>query len=613
MEDSSQESKQNYLRENILDKGYDATTFINFLKSKKGEKGEDISNWSMPDLQEVVQEFISKMNIPQNQIIEQNHPGEANQIKPLITQQNPQINQINLISPENNQQISQTNPDINQQIPQINQINPQNNQTNLQENQNQNNENLGAFKEEDFGIIIPDFIECRKSEITELSKYKNIEIKVSDPKKVDKGFFSKAYIDFEIKTNPCNFIVRRQHAEFVWLRERLSVIFNTNILPRLPKKGKVNGDPHLQKRMRNLEKFLYYLTKDPLIKSSQILLDFLSIDKEEEYNTKKKIYNKMRSPNEFNDIKSIDGKARLKITDKKEKNIEDIKNNASFNETSFKKLNQNFKIFKEEMNTVISRVLSFSPLFDKLIKTSNNFLEDNIIIESYKQMKNLFNSWADILKKQSSFFCNGIKEYLKIMGGNYHHLRELAQFVETQKYNYYKISKGLISKKMELYRKGDTSNWQLDINDRNKIGEFSKDRLSSYKKICYKDTVNAIKSKEKYGYYLNRLISEYVRMRNINAYENKDKVKQFSKKQGQIMSEYFKKMGEIILIIDGCMINDAGENFIETSSDQIKDDNNRGNNNINQQQEPINEENVKEENTNDNDNRILEKEENNNI
>ena len=553
MEDSTQEDKQNYLRENILEKGYDVNMFINYLKSQKGEEGADISNWSMSGLQKVVQDFVNLHK----------------------------VNQMDQSEEKNN---------INN--PQINQVIDKNNNINQQNNQPQNIENLGSLKEEDFGITISDNIECRKSETTELCKYKDLEITVSDPKKVDKGFFSKAYIDFEIKTNPCNLIVRRQHAEFVWLRERLSVIFNTHILPRLPKKGKVNGDPHIQKRMRNLEKFLYYLTKDPLIKSSQILFDFLSIDKEEEYNKRKKIYNKMRTPNEFSEIKSIDGKTRLKITEIKEKNIENIRDNAAFNETALKKFNQNFKVFREEMNTVISRVHSFSPLFDKLIKISSNFSEDNIIVESYRQMQNMFNSWADILKRQNSFFCNDIKEYLKIISGNYHYIRDLAQNVENIKYSYYKISKNLMSKKMELFRKGDTSSWQLDINDKNKVGEFSKDRLTSYKKICYKDTVNAIKSKEKYGYYLNRLISEYVRMRNINAFENKDKVRQFSKKQGQIMSEYFKKMGEIIIVIDGCMINDAGENLMEQPSDQFLYVNKIENNNDIQQDQIIKEDNV---------------------
>jgi hypothetical protein len=34
-DDASQEEKQNYLRENILEKGYDANAFVAFLKTKK--------------------------------------------------------------------------------------------------------------------------------------------------------------------------------------------------------------------------------------------------------------------------------------------------------------------------------------------------------------------------------------------------------------------------------------------------------------------------------------------------------------------------------------------------------------------------------------------------
>ena len=559
MEEVSTQDKQNYLRENILEKGYDAAQFINFLKYKKGgEEGEDISNWSMPDLENVVNEFISL--------------SSSNSLPPEVFLPEQPNNQNN--TQINNQIDNQINIKANQ-INQTNQINEQNNQNQSQNQiQNQNNENLQGLKEEDFGLVIPDFIECRKSETTELCKYHQLEITVNDPKKVDKGFFSKAYIDFAITTNPIKLTVRRQHAEFVWLRERLSVIFNTNILPRLPKKGKVKEDPHIQKRMRNLEKFLNFLVKDPLIKSSQILYDFLSIDNEEEYNKRKKIYNKMRTPNDFKEIKSIDGKTKIKISENKEDNIENIRDLAAFNETALKKFNQNFKELRLEMNTIINRIFSFSPLFDKLIKISTNYLEDNAIIESYKQMQNLFNSWGDILKKQNSFFLTDVKEYLKFLSGNYHHLRDLVQEVETQKTNYYKLSRNLMSKKMDLFRKGDTSSWQLDVNDRNNLSSFSKDRVASYKKICFKETNNVIKYKEKYGYYLNRLISEYVRMKNINAYENKEKVKQFSKKEGQIASEYFKKMGEILIIMDGCNLNINPDDVIFKKLDYGNEDNN---------------------------------------
>jgi hypothetical protein len=167
-------------------------------------------------------------------------------------------------------------------------------------------------------------------------------------------------------------------------------------------------------------------------------------------------------------------------------------------------------------------------------------------------MKNIFNTWADVLKKQNSFFFNDVKEYLKLLSGNYHHLRDLVQFVETIKLNYTKVSKNLMNKKSELFRKQDISGWQLDENDKKNIGDFYSDRLASYKKICFKETNNVIKIKEKYGYHLNKMISEYQRLRNINTIENKEKIIQFSKKQSQISSDYFKIMGEIIGIMEDC-------------------------------------------------------------
>ena len=48
MSDSTEE-KQNFLREKILEKGYDTNQFVQFLINKKGENGADVSVWTMSD------------------------------------------------------------------------------------------------------------------------------------------------------------------------------------------------------------------------------------------------------------------------------------------------------------------------------------------------------------------------------------------------------------------------------------------------------------------------------------------------------------------------------------------------------------------------------------
>lgn len=51
MEDTT-EAKQNYLREEIIDKKYDPEAFIGYMGEQR-ENGADINIWSYADLQEV--------------------------------------------------------------------------------------------------------------------------------------------------------------------------------------------------------------------------------------------------------------------------------------------------------------------------------------------------------------------------------------------------------------------------------------------------------------------------------------------------------------------------------------------------------------------------------
>ena len=60
---NSVEEKQNYLRENIIEKGYDPNEFVEFAESKKGENAKDINHWRLPSLIVTVEEF-KKMNLP---------------------------------------------------------------------------------------------------------------------------------------------------------------------------------------------------------------------------------------------------------------------------------------------------------------------------------------------------------------------------------------------------------------------------------------------------------------------------------------------------------------------------------------------------------------------
>ena len=542
MEDNLEE-KQNYLRENILDKGYDTNKFVDFLKNKKGDEGADVSNWTMEDLKIVVKEFISSINNNQNK-------GNSNESKPIYVPSS--------------------------------------------SNKNSKNSEGNRIKDEEFGIVIEDYINCQKSEESGLSKFDNVKIEIKSFKKVEKGIFSKNYFTYLIETSPLDLKANRRYSDFEWLKERLSVIFNTSVLPRLSKKGKIDEERKIKRRMRYLEKFLNFLLKDPLIRNSNILFDFLSLETEEEFHKAKKLYDKMKTPSDLKDFKTPLGKVKIILNNEKEKYVDHIRDNVALNDSLLKKLDENFKALKEEMNTVFCRIVSFCPLFDKLIKISTKYCDNKTTIESYKQIKKLLEAWANNIRKQNAFFFIDVKEYFKFLGGNYRHLKELVQVVENHKTNYYKNAKSLIAKKLDLFKKQEAANWQLDVADRNNLVNFYNQKEIAYKKICFKETNNMIRMKEKYGYYVNRIISEFERMRNICAFETKEKTLNYSQKEQQIFSSYIKIMKEIVGVMDGCTVEKYKDNEIEVPqfidptieiSDNYDNNNQQQNNNDNYDEE----------------------------
>ena len=58
--------KQKFLRVNILEKGYEAEDFMDFLEQKGGKRGLDLNNWKMKELSGVVGEFQKRYQ-PVNQ------------------------------------------------------------------------------------------------------------------------------------------------------------------------------------------------------------------------------------------------------------------------------------------------------------------------------------------------------------------------------------------------------------------------------------------------------------------------------------------------------------------------------------------------------------------
>ena len=95
--------------------------------------------------------------------------------------------------------------------------------------------------------------------------------------------------------------------------------------------------------MRSLEKFINGLLIHPLIKNSQILFDFLSIQNDSDFNKKKKKYGKITAPTHVGEIKTLEGDIKISISKEKEMYLKNIQDNCYLNEELLQKVTKAYK------------------------------------------------------------------------------------------------------------------------------------------------------------------------------------------------------------------------------------------------------------------------------
>ena len=614
----SDEEKQNYLRVNILEKGYEAEDFVAFLTTKKGEEGVNLSNWTLNELQGLVQEYIlthPKQNVQGgndiNNFQQNNNPLQ----NPLQTQNfnmapnlnldmnNNMNNNMNLnmnmginmgMNPNMNMAMNNNmNMDMNQNMNMgmdNNMINPQfqgNFNPNMPYSPDPGLLNVPEESTDIYGLTNLDTILCSISEKTELSKYDAIHIEMTLGEKIPGTLFSKAYMTYIITTSPLNLKVRRRYSDFEWLRQTLLNFYSSSVIPPIPKKNKIGGDrfdeTFLIKRMRNLEKFLNALMDDPVIKSSQIIFDFLSIEEDNKFNEKKKYYNNFKSPLYLRDYKSPTGKLDITLNEEREIYYQNIKDHTELNFELLTKLNKNLKLLNSEMMVVVNRMNEISKNCEELFLNSVKYCDVNEIKICYYQLNDMFKFWSTALKKQASVININIREYFKYTKNTFRSMKELVNVVDNYKQNYYKSKRALIAKKEDLFKKSDISKWDLGPNKGMSVVTLLKDKSVALPKMLCNETNAVINLKQIYGYYLNSATKEYERIRKIISFGHRHNVSENAKKEITIISELFKNITEIAVGSPKYNINNIEKEMNQdfNNASENTTDNSINNNNVN--------------------------------
>ena len=480
------EQKQNYLRINILERGYDAEQFMTFLQTKKGDLGLDLNNWSINELTLAVQEFMILQN---SQNIIMNNEQEIQQ---------------------NENKENKENDNNNNNIIQMDQMEMENNPKQKQ------------FQSQE------EFIPCEKVVPNEFFKTKGIDIKLSFPEKVQGSLFTKSYVTYLMQTTPLGFSIRKRYSDFEWLRNILSTIYVNCVIPPLCKKNYADrfNEVLISKRTRSIEKFMNGVLIHPLMRNSEIFYNFISIEKESDFEKKKKEYNRLSSPTLLNQVKSLDGQLKVTVSNEKEIYFENIKDYVNLNEDLLQKITKAYKTLVLIMEQLGDKIKELSDLWKVVYQQNVKYYEKPNTTTSFDILSKIMLDWNEINKKQTILLNEGIREYFRYVKNEFRGIKELALKVDNNKIIYSKAFDKLIALKENVFRQ-DISHWGLNEFEMENKAQLLTNKNLAFAKMLPKDTKKVDEVRQYYGFYLNSIISEFERIRELNGKRHKNKIKSF--------------------------------------------------------------------------------------
>ena len=524
------EEKQEYLRDAILDKGYDGNQFMTFLQTKRGEE-INLDEWTLDELKTAVSEFIVKLeegNKPSEPIQGTNASGAP--VEESKPEQAPVVGM-----PESQQPQSP----VNQQQP-VSSPAPNAPQANIP--QQQVEKKSSVYNE------MRESLPCHMSKKTQFSEHPNPSVSLSLPEKIEGGIFSKSYVTYLVEAVPLGTKVRKRYSDFEWLREMMQKIYLGSVIPPIPRKnyGDRFNETFISKRMRGLERFMNGLAIDPLMRDSSILCDFLTVENDADWNTKKASLSKMKSPEKITGLISTTGEIKTSISPEKEMYFTNIKDNALNNETLLKRMIDTYKLIINGMNEVSRLMAEVSTIWKALYENSEKYFEDKKATDSYNVMSKLMQDWSESEKRQADLISIDIKEYFRYIKNEFISMKDLISKVDVNRNTYKKAEEKLIWRKEDLFRRQDITKWELAEGEvQNKLKLFQ-DKDYAFSKMLPRDTAITLTAKYTYGYYLNRIIEEYERLRLLNGTRHSQKITAYCKKSSDILTDLHVGIADLV-------------------------------------------------------------------
>ena len=362
-------------------------------------------------------------------------------------------------------------------------------------------------------------INCQILQKSKLSDIKEIKAIISNPRKINDSLLKNNYILYDITTPKLNWYVNRRYSDFIWLREILSYLFPTILIPQLPKKKIGNRrfeEDFIQKRIKGLQNFLDEILKNDIIKTAEPLISFLSLTERNFFEQQMKIINpKNLNADNILNIKTFNGKSE--IADMENELLNNISNRNYFNSVE-----EFFNSQKDEIKEIKNNLTEYSLLmikaskhleqieqgFNRLNQFYNKANLAKAICNVFEQYQIFCKNWKRIHINQTNIINNKLNEYFKYLKNKGESLVELIKRQNEVQSDYDKIREDLTNKKENLWKKMDISKWEMNQMAQIDSALLFRDKNYAFSKMCFQETMLVNNKGDLLGfYYINNILN----------------------------------------------------------------------------------------------------------
>ena len=379
-----------------------------------------------------------------------------------------------------------------------------------------------------------------KSPILQKSKISNIEIKsiISNPRKINESLVKNSYLLYDITTPKMNWYVNRRYSDFLWLREILSSMFPTILLPQLPKKKIGNRrfeNDFVEKRIKGLQDFLDEILKNEIIKTAEPLISFLSLTERGFFEQQMKLLTpKILNIDNIGSIGSFEGK--IEVADMEDEQYNNNKNYFNSVETFFnlsaeeiKNIKSNLKEYNINMILASQNLEQVENGFSRLNQFYNKANLAKDICNVFEQYQIFFKNWKRLQINQTEIIRKKLNNYFNYIRNKGNSLVELIKKQNELQSDYNKMKENLFNKKENLWKKMEINKWEMNQMTQIDSVLLFRDKNYAFSKMCFQETMNLNNKGDLLGYYyINNILNIKNVLANIEKY-SVDNLVDFSK------------------------------------------------------------------------------------